>query len=124
VRALVASVVAVVASLGLAAPALAAPTNAPSALVFDPTTCRGLQGQATLGLIFTVNGGGMGVAHTSDGRIFQPLALFVTVNGEVVQVVNKNNAGKAEYTCTGDATVEGPDGPAEITFIASGVFKG
>jgi len=57
--------------------------------------------------------------------VFQPLGLEVTVNGQPDLDTSfvKNNVGKSEYICGGEATLETPDGPATIAFVALGQFK-
>jgi hypothetical protein len=57
--------------------------------------------------------------------VFQPLGLEVTVNGQPDLDTSfvKNNVGKSEYICRGEATLETPDGPATIAFVALGQFK-
>ena len=73
---------------------------------------------------FVVNGGGRAGAHTSVGN-FQPLALFVTVDGvlEPESSFEKNNVGKSRWICLGETTVDFGGGPTVIAFRAFGNFS-
>jgi hypothetical protein len=124
VRRFVVAVAAAVGVLALAAPAGADPTNAPSAITFEDTVCVSLTDGPPVVTTFVVNGGGRAGAHTELGE-FQPLALDVTFNGEPDPDSSfvKNNVGKSDYICQGEATLDTPDGPVTIAFTARGEFK-
>jgi hypothetical protein len=110
--------------VAMGAPAGAAPTNAKNSITFPDTFCSSLTGGAPVVTDFVVNGNGRAGAHTALGQ-FQPLALEVTVNGEPDLDTSfvKHNVGKSEYICRGEATLESPDGPVTISFVALGEFK-
>jgi hypothetical protein len=124
-RRLIAAAAAVVGVAALASPAGAAPTNAKNSLTFVDTVCTNLNPpNVTRTLDFVVNGGGRGVAHTPAG-VFQPLSLELRVNGELSlgDSFEKNNVGKADWSCNGQTTIEDPEaGPIVISFTALGTF--
>jgi hypothetical protein len=117
--------VAAVAAVGVGIPAAsAAPTNGAHAIVFPGTECVAPDTGESVTVDFVVNGGGRAGAHTSVGN-FQPLALFVTVNGDPDPDTSfqKNNVGKSNWICLGEATVDFGDGPTVIAFTAFGNFS-
>jgi len=116
--------VAVAAALGFATPALAAPTNGANAIIFPGTECVAPDTGESVTVDFVVNGGGRAGAHTSVGN-FQPLALFVTVDGVLDPETSfeKNNVGKSRWICLGEATVDFGGGPSVIAFRAFGNFS-
>jgi hypothetical protein len=124
-RRLIAAAAAVVGVAALASPAGAAPTNAKNSLTFVDTVCTNLNPpNVTRKLDFVVNGNGRGGAHTPAG-VFQPLRLEVTVNGQLdlASSFEKANAGKADWSCDGQTTIEDPEaGPVVISFTALGRF--
>jgi hypothetical protein len=126
-RKLLTATVIAVATAGVAAlagPAQAAPTNSPKALFFT-TVCTNLDSGVTMpATTFVVQGNeGRAGAHSAAG-IFQPLTLDVTVNGEPETIYAKANAGRAEWSCSGQTTVQDPESGESVTiaFVATGNF--
>ena len=115
---------AVAAAVGFGTPALAAPTNGASALVFPGTECVAPDTGESVTVDFVVNGGGRAGAHASVGH-FQPLALFVTIDGvlDPGSSFEKNNVGKSRWICLGETTVDFGGGPTTIAFRAFGNFS-
>jgi hypothetical protein len=111
--------------VGMAGAASAAPSNAPSSLTFVPTTCTSLTGGTPIVTMFVVNGGGRGPGISPVG-VFQPLTLDVTFNGQPdpdTSFAKQQTDRKADYSCSGSATIETPQGTATIAFTALGQFK-
>jgi hypothetical protein len=125
-RKLIAGTVVVAVGALSAGPAFAAPSNAKSSLTFVGVECENLNSGETLTTDFVVNGNGdWGAAHSPEGT-FQPLALDLTFTGPFgteSESLAKNNVGKANWTCSGQATITDPEfGDFTITFVALGNF--
>ena len=116
--------VAVAAAVGFATPAMAAPTNGATALVFPGTECVAPDTGESVTVDFVVNGGGRAGAHSSVGN-FHPLALFVSFDGvlDPESSFEKNNVDRSRWICMGETTADFGGGPTVIAFRAFGNFS-
>ena len=122
-RLFVGGALALVFSVSAAGPVSADPSNAPSSITFPDVFCVNPQFDIII-TDFVVNGQGRSGAHIAEG-IVHPLSLEVYEvldNGVLVLVPEesfiKNNADKADWFCAGQVTLDSPEGPVTVAFLA------